>query len=314
MKVTSQNNGSIWQGFACKIQQTIQEQVRKTIISKEAQDVLLGILLGNDDEIEEELKENFKNSSLSHILAVSGMHVAYIVGFVDYFLSKLKIGKQKMKVITIFFLVFFISLTNNTPSVRRACIMCILGMIAILIKRKSDVINNMAISLLAILLQNPFSLLDTGIILSYIATLGIILLTQNVISKDETTDWRRKIWQKIKSIMIVSISAQIAILPASMCLFQTISVTFIFSNLLVSFIIGLILVLGFLIAIPFQIPIISNIIASSEQLLLSILIKISQLFTQIPLSHILVYPPYKIAIALYYSLLLFYIYQKKLQR
>lgn len=281
----------------------IENQIRKKIREKEHQDILLGILLGNDDGIEKEVKQNFIGSSLSHILAVSGMHVAYVIAITSYILTLLKIGKRKTKIITIILLVFFILLTNNTPSVRRACIMAILNITAILIGRKSDNINNMGVSLIIILIQNPFYILNTGLILSYTATLGIILLLPK--EKEEI-----KPLQKIKQIIQVSMFAWIAILPINMLLFRTFSLTFIFSNILISFIIGIIIMLGFITSIPICVPVIPSIL----EILLSILVKITEIFSNIPLSNILVCPPTYIIILAYYITLLFCIYIKKLKR
>lgn len=289
----------MFQSIACKLQKIIEEQIRQKT-NTAYQDVLLGILLGNDDGIDNETKENFRKSSLSHILAVSGMHVAYITTIVDYLLKKLKIGKKKIKIITILFLIFFILLTNNTPSVRRACIMAGLSTMAMLVNQKSDIINNMAISLLITLIQNPFSIFNTGLILSYSATLGIVLLMPVLLKKEG----------KIRSIIIVSICAQIAILPINIMLFQNISLTFIFSNIIISLIIGIIIMLGFVISIPINIPILPNLL----DMLLFILTKVSEIFSNIPLSYILICPPSIIFVILYYVMLLFIIYIKKIQR
>lgn len=70
---------------------SIENQIRKKVKTKQHQDILLGILLGNDDGIEKEIKQNFIESNLSHILAVSGMHVAYITAITTYILTLLKI-------------------------------------------------------------------------------------------------------------------------------------------------------------------------------------------------------------------------------
>lgn len=282
----------------------IENQIRKKIKTKEHQDILLGILLGNDNEIEKEIKQNFIQSNLSHILAVSGMHVAYVIAITSYTLTLLKIGKKKTKIITIILLTFFMMLTNNTPSVRRACIMAILSIIAVLIGRKSDNINNMGISLLIILIQNPFYILNTGLILSYTATLGIILLLPK--EKEEEI----KPLQKIRKLAQVSISVCIAILPVNMLLFRTISLTFIISNILISFIIGIIIILGFIISTPISLPILPTIL----EILLSTLTKITEIFSNIPISNILVCPPTYLVIFIYYIMLLFGIYLKKLKR
>lgn len=311
------NKGEILQNIACKTQKIIENQIRKSTLQKEHQEILIGILLGNDEQIEQQLKEDFVNSSLSHILAVSGMHVAYIITIVDYLFSKLKIGKKKTKILTIFFLVFFMSLANHTPSVRRACIMASLSIFANIIYQKSDVINNMAISILVILVQNPFSIFNTGLILSYSATLGIVLLTPIFLSKENVVEKSslRKIWnQKIKPVIVVSISSWIAIFPISIMLFNTISFTFIFSNVIVSNIIGIIIMLGIIVSIPIKVPILSNIIFTFLNILLLILVKVSEIFSNIPLSHILVGSPNVLVVILYYLFVLLLIYKKSLKR
>lgn len=83
--ILQKNRGNVVEKFACKMQTKIEEQIRKKLPNKQHQDILLGILLGNDEGMEKETKDNFRDSSLSHILAVSGMHVAYFAIIVNWF-------------------------------------------------------------------------------------------------------------------------------------------------------------------------------------------------------------------------------------
>lgn len=154
----------------------IKENVQNNIEDEDKRNLLLGILLGYDDELSSKVKEQFSDSGISHILAVSGMHVSYVVMGVTFILKKVKLPKKIISIITILFLIFFIFLTGEMPSVKRACIMTILSLGASILYRKSDVITNISFSLLIILIQNPFSILDTGLIFSFFATSGIICL------------------------------------------------------------------------------------------------------------------------------------------
>ena len=228
VKIISENKITGLQGLACKVQKQIQKEIRSKILNKEHQELLLGILLGEDEGMSTQVKQNFIDSSLSHVLAVSGMHVSYIILMINFLLSIVKIGKRKTKIVIMVFLIFFMVLANNTPSVKRACIMSSLSIFAFLINQKSDVINNMAISLVIVLVQNPFAIFNTGLILSYSASLGIILLSPIFLNQSQEGNGKIRWNKKIKSIIIVSISAQIAIFPIQMLLFQTISLTFIF--------------------------------------------------------------------------------------
>lgn len=111
--------------LANKVSNYIKQVVENNIENKDNKNLLLGILLGNDEELKREIKENFQDSNLSHILAVSGMHVSYVILGITILLNKCKISKKVMKITTIVLLIFFIFLTGEAPSVKRACIMAI---------------------------------------------------------------------------------------------------------------------------------------------------------------------------------------------
>ncbi len=292
----------------------IKEIIRNNMPNEDRRNLLLGILLGYDDELDNKLKESFQDSSLSHILAVSGMHVSYIVSIITFLSNKMNVHKKVSKIIIISFLIFFIFLTGGTPSVKRACIMSILTLIGSLIYRKSDIITNISTSLLIILIQNPFSILDIGLLLSFFATMGIIVFYKNImgilnkkqseknnqikqINKKEVLS---KIVTKIKEGVGLSVSAQILILPLSLVLFNKLSLTFLFSNLLISFIIGLITILGFISVI---IPL--NILFLILDILLKLLISIADIFSSMWISKIVITTPNIIYVILYYIFILF---------
>lgn len=95
------------------------------ILEKEEASLLTGILIGNKENLSKDMQESFRNSNLSHMLAVSGAHVTYVILVITIILKKSKINKKISKVITIILLAIFILLTEGTPSVTRACIMAI---------------------------------------------------------------------------------------------------------------------------------------------------------------------------------------------
>lgn len=191
--------------------------------------------------------------------------------------------------------------------------MAILGIMAVFVHQKSDIRNNMAISLWLILIGNPFAICNTGLILSYSATLGIVLLSPIFMAKapkSEKNTWQANVLQKIKEVMIVSVSAWVSILPINMVFFQTISLTFLGSNVMVSFLMGLIVPLGFLISLPIWLPILPEVL----NILLKILIWTSEVFSGLSLSHILVCPPPITVILLYFLVLLTWVYLRNLKK
>lgn len=293
--------------MATKIKQTIEEHIE----DEDSRNLLLGILIGYDDELSRDIKEDFQESSLSHILAVSGLHVSFVIMFVTIFLEKLGSPRKISKIICICFLIFFIFLTGETPSVKRACIMTILQILSQLIYRKNDIITSLSISLLIILICNPFSIIDIGLILSFTATIGIIcfynIIFNLIFRKVNSND--NKIITKLNEIVSVSMATQILIFPLSIMFFNKISLTFLFSNILINAVIGIIITLGF-IAIIVPIEILFKIL----EIFLKLLIEISNIFSNIPISHINIVTPNLITIISYYFIIFIITYLYLIRR
>ncbi len=126
VEVIGNGNVGIINLLANKASRYIKHTIRSNIQDENNRNLLLGILLGYDDELPKSITEKFQNSSLSHILAVSGMHVSYVILGINLLLSRLKLHKKGIKICTIIVLIFFVFLTGEVPSVKRACIMGIM--------------------------------------------------------------------------------------------------------------------------------------------------------------------------------------------
>ena len=267
----------------------------ETIFTKEDEGVVLGIILGNTENIADETKDAFSGSSLSHLLAVSGAHISYIVLGLTTFFRKLRITKKINYILTAILLIFYLFVIGFTASATRAVIMTIFLLLQIVFCRKQDLATTISFSLCIILLENPYKILDVGLLLSYLGTLGIIIIFNKIKSKD------KKLIDKLKDMCILTISAQILILPVMAICFNTISFTFIISNLIASIIIGPIIIFGFiLILISFFNIHISKIFAKPYIILLKVLINVANYSSMIPISRIYVKTPYMISIILYY--------------
>ena len=152
----------------------------ETNFEEEKADLLKGILLGETTGMQEEVKENFRTANISHILAISGMHISYLMLGIRIVFKKL-IGKRKSQIVTIAILVFYTFITGFSPSIVRAVIMGAISMGGEIFYRKNDVLTSISLSLLGILIYNPFLILHVGLQLSFIATFGIILLQPTIL-------------------------------------------------------------------------------------------------------------------------------------
>lgn len=288
---TPQNFDILWKRFIIKVKENIKKNVEKNL-SKENAQLLLGLLIGEKDNIDKDIINSFRDASLSHILAISGAHFAYILLIIKFICKKLK-RNILGKIITILMIVFFMQLTGNTPSVIRAGLMSILTIIASLFHRKNDFWTSLSLTLLIQIINNPYVIFDLGLILSYSGVIGIVSF-YNVI--------KNKIKLKLLS---VTLSANLVITPIMMYNFNTVYFNFIISNYIASILLGPIIILGFIsIVLNFKF------IYTIENLLLTILINSSKFCANLPMSKIYVSTPTLISIIAFYALII-YIYMKK---
>ena len=298
--------------YTARLKEILKSNISKVIKKAENKNLLIAMILGDTEDLSEELKTDFLNSNLYHILSVSGGQVSNIIIGITILFRLLKIHKKIMDVLCIVILIEFMFLTGLTPSIIRACIMCIISLISGLIIRRYDIANSLGISLLIILINNPFAINSLSVLLSYFGFLGIIVLGSFTI-KEVNKVIKNNILRYILNIVISSVAAQIFIFPIILYVFGTISLTFIFSNLLIIPLSTVITIIGLFIMICplpmfcFVEPLIEltiNIVGFFSN------IGISKIYCIIPnIKEIIIY--YVMSIYLYYMLRRDYIYKIK---
>lgn len=297
-------------------------QNTKRVLDEETSSILLGLILGYKTDIDENTQENFRNASMAHILAVSGMHITYLILGINILFRKV-LGKRKTYIFSIFVLIFYMFITNFSPSVTRAGIMGIMLLFSKIIYRKNDIYTSMALSLFSILIYNPFLILNIGLQLSYIGVLGIVIFNKEILKGLKNIKIKNKLYKykikpriqknldTIKEIISISISVQLAIMPILLSNFSIFNPYFLISNIILSIIIGPIVITGFLFIILVLINI--NIASLFSKIIIfeiKILICMSNL-GKIPFSKIYVPTPSLFCIILYYLAIgtILYIYK-----
>ena len=299
----------------------IKENIKQTY-NKETSGIILGIMLGDTTQINEETKNNFSESNISHVLAVSGMHISYLIFLISNSTQKI-LGKKQSKIIASITLAIYMFITGFSISVVRASIMGILNCMSFILYRKSNTLNNIAISALIILINNPFYLESTSFLLTYGGTLGIIFFQTTIKKIIKEIKIKHRKWkyifikiqrkcEKIIEILSVSISAQIIIAPIIIIKYNTIGISFLFTNILLSIVIGSIVMGGFIqIIISFISIKLGTIVAKLIQIPTYGLIFISKLGEKIPFGNFKIITPDLNKIILYYiSIILFNVLYK----
>ncbi len=316
LKVLSRNRFNDIFSLANQVSSMMKQKIDSSIEERHAA-IIKGIIFGDGSDIEEEIQENFRISSISHILAVSGMHVSYLVIGMQLFLKSI-IGKRKTRFVTIAFLISYMFITGFSPSVVRASIMNILLIGGEILYRKNDSWTSIAISLFLILIYNPFLIENIGLQFSYIGTMGIMILHKSIFKflkniKIKNRKWKYKFNRKviffiskIKEILAVTLSAQLAIFPIMIYHFNLLGVYFLISNLLVSVIIGPIIILSTIfIVFSFIFNPISKVICIVLKFFIQMLIIITNL-AELPFSKLYLPTPKIWMILLYYILIIIF--------
>lgn len=137
---------------------------------------LTALLTGDKSYVSDDVYDSFKNSGVAHLMAVSGMHLAVLVLFLNLFIKKLRRNHKNLYfTILSVFILFFMFMASFSSSVVRAGVMLLVLLTGQLIDKRADSLNSLGFACICILLVNPYSAMNVGFLLSVLSTLAIIL-------------------------------------------------------------------------------------------------------------------------------------------
>ena len=202
------------------------------------------VIFGDGSRLSGGLKNALSAAGLSHIAAVSGMHLA-VVAVIIMFLLMIPFGRRRFaRLFVIPAMVFFAFVTGCEPSVVRACVMNIIFQLAMVLYRESDGLSSLAAAFVLMCLYNPMLIFSTGFQPSAASTLGILLfykpfmgpaerlLKRDFFDRGRMTKICARLLRGTASVIAVSLSAQLASFPISARTFHYISVYALPANLL----------------------------------------------------------------------------------
>ena len=143
------------------------------IADQEDAGVFKAAILGEKSAMDEGIQDLYQKSGISHLLAISGLHLAFIGAVVYGILRRLGFGYGKAGLIGGCFLVSYGIMAGASPSVLRALVMALCGFLAAYLGRTPDLLSSLALAALLILWDSPYRLLQSGVQLSFGAVAGI---------------------------------------------------------------------------------------------------------------------------------------------
>jgi competence protein ComEC len=240
--------------------------------------LIAGFLLGDTRALPQDIEDQFRASGLTHLLAVSGANVAFVLALTRPLLRRLSLQGQLIAGLGV--LVLFGTMTRWEPSVLRACTMAACSMTALYLGRPTAGLRVLALAVVALLLADPFLLHSIGFLLSCGASAGIAVLAAPVSARLPGPAWLRE-------PLAVTLAAQVGVAPVLIPVFGSVPLAALPANLVAGPLAGPMTVLGFVtglaggvaeswwpgLAAAFQIP---------TRLLATAMVHVAAVFSRVP--------------------------------
>ncbi|MCX7785518.1 MAG: DNA internalization-related competence protein ComEC/Rec2 [candidate division WOR-3 bacterium] len=283
-----------------------------TFFDADEKDLLLGFVLGEKRGMSQSMRATFADAGVAHILAISGLHMAILIGILILLLPIVGIRRIGQLVIIILITIFYLAIIGFRYSAVRAGLMAICACLGLFLERNYEPRNGLFIAGIIILLISPQALNDVSFQLSFSATLAIILITPKLYGTLKDKRMPKIIKNYLVLPLIVSFSATIGTAPILLYHFFRFPILTIWANLLIVPLVSLALPLGFLVLLlnPLFKPL-AQIYANTLWLLLKLIIFISEKFANLSWQIIEPGRPSMLLILLFYLGVLVILFWKK---
>ncbi|MFX3633711.1 MAG: ComEC/Rec2 family competence protein [Candidatus Pristimantibacillus sp.] len=175
-----------------------------------------GLVLGIREDLDPEQFQQFSRLGLTHILAISGLHVAVFIYVLGAVLRFLRMTRERILVTLMLAVPFYVMLSGASPSVLRAGIMAVLALLAARMDKLKDGLHILAAAAVLMLIWDPFYIGDVSFQLSFIVTAGLILGVPPV--RKAMPPWRKG--KALLDLLAVTLVAQAASFPVSIYYFN----------------------------------------------------------------------------------------------
>ncbi len=292
------------------LRKVIDDNIKK-IYNDQSAGLLKGLLLADRSEISYNTKTEFINSGVIHILAVSGLHVGFIIIIFVFLFGRFNIYLRS--ILTVAGLVFYLMLIGPPPSAFRAGVMAIVLIVAFITNRSTNLLNSVAIAALVILIIFPAELFTPGFQLSFSAVISIAIIYPPIGKIISNLEINNNIARKLLLFIGVSLAAQIGTMPFTIYYFGKVSLIALLTNLIVIPVVGIVVGIGILsIALGFILPAAAIYFSIVNEIIIKISFYIIQITGSSEISFLRIrnFSNYDIVLFYFSLMMLFFFYKR----
>ena len=212
----------------------------KAVMGREGGSLASALLLGNRELLSDNVLRDFKRAGVYHMLALSGLHVAILIGVFDWLLKKLFVPRGIRIAILTILSFFYVALTGFALSACRAMLMLWVMYLSLTLGRIRDAMTALFAAVSVIAVINPAAILDIGLQLSFLSTFGVIcasIISEKVkwfvsdINGNTIRSIMKRLLKKVLLLMISSLCVFVMTLPIIMIYFGEVSLASFITNL-----------------------------------------------------------------------------------
>ncbi|MEE1042653.1 MAG: ComEC/Rec2 family competence protein, partial [Clostridia bacterium] len=206
---------SVWD-IGSNVRNYVEKMVARYSSSQKVEGLMFALLTGNTQKLDDGVRESFRLTGISHLVAVSGLHMGIFLSFFVIFSSRIRKKPLIHFLFILFLVIFYILIIGERASVLRAGIMAVIGYFVSGINRRNGGIMKLMLAGVIICIINPYYAVDVGFQLSFVVTLGIMLYAEFFKNK----------------VIAIPVIAMVFIMPFSTYYFNTISLETVVVNIL----------------------------------------------------------------------------------
>ena len=237
--------------FSGRVSTEVNKCIKKNL-PNDVSGILIGLITGGSNDLDDETYIAFKECGLSHIISVSGMHMALLSSAVTMLVSLFGFSKKSGFLLCLPLLLLYTAISGFSPSAIRSVVMILAVYCADLFYLRGDSLNILGATAITMLVASPYLIYNLSFLLSFFAMAGILLSTyisKKLCCRINAVGLMGKGIESVISLSVATVFANLATLPLVLLIWEGVSTVSVIANIAISFAVGVCLIFGIILVL-----------------------------------------------------------------